>query len=82
MELQKNLKRIILAELLVPLALFVFGAYHGVLQVLYLAGVIRANSFAGIDYYEGLTAHGVINAIVLTTFFAVAFGYTVIGQQL
>src|ERR1700727_525271 len=82
MELQKNLRTIILAELLVPLTLFIFGAYHGVLQTLYLSGVIRATGFAGIDYYEGLTAHGVINAIVLTTFFAVAFGYTVVSQEL
>lgn len=82
MELQKTIRRVILAELLIPLALFVFGAYHGVLQTLYLSGVVRANSFAGMDYYQGLTAHGVINALVLTTFFAVAFGYTVISQEL
>jgi len=82
MELQKSLRTIILAELLVPLTLFIFGAYHGVLQGMYQAGVIRATKFAGIDYYEGLTAHGVINAIVLTTFFAVAFGYTVVSQEL
>ena len=82
MELQKNLQRIILAELLVPLALFIFGAYHGVLQTMYLSGVVRANSVAGIDYYQGLTAHGVINALVLTTFYAVALGYVVVSQAL
>ena len=57
MELQTNLRRIILAELLVPLALFIFGAYHGVLQTMYMSGVIQAASVAGIDY-QGLTAHG------------------------
>jgi cytochrome c oxidase subunit 1 len=82
MELPTNLRRIILAQLLVPLTLFLFGAYHGVLQVMYISGVIRANSVAGIDYYQGLTAHGVINALVLTTFFAVALGYTVVCQEL
>jgi len=82
MELQKNLRVIILAELLVPLTLFIFGAYHGVLQAMYQAGVIRATKFAGIDYYQGLTAHGVINAIVLTTFFAVALGYATVSQEL
>src|SRR5664279_6017688 len=82
MELQPNLRRIILAELLVPLALFIFGAYHGVLQTMYLSGVIRATSVAGIDYYQGLTAHGVINAIVLTTFFAVAFGHATMAFYL
>jgi cytochrome c oxidase subunit I len=81
-ELQKPLQRIILIELLVPLALLLFGTYHGVLQVLYRAGVIRATSFAGIEYYQGLTAHGVINALVLTTFFAVAMGHALVSQEL
>jgi len=82
MELQKSVQRIILLELLVPLGLLIFGAFHGVLQVLFRAGVIRANSFVGIEYYEGLTAHGVINAIVLTTFFAVALGHALVSQEL
>ncbi|MGE5049620.1 MAG: cbb3-type cytochrome c oxidase subunit I, partial [Deltaproteobacteria bacterium] len=80
--IQRNLRAIILVELLLPLALTVFGVYHGVLQVLYRAGVIQDISFLGIGYYQGLTAHGVINAIVLTTFFAVAFGHAVISQYL
>jgi len=81
-ELQAPLQKIVLIELLVPLALLLFGAYHGVLQVLYRAGVIRATSFAGIEYYQGLTLHGVINAIVLTTFFAVALGQVLVSQEL
>ena len=80
--IQKSLRAIILVELLLPLALFLFGAYTGVLQVMYRAGIIQDTSFLGIGYYQGLTAHGVINAIVLTTFFAVAFGHAVISQQL
>ena len=78
--IQKNLRAVILVELLLPLALFLFGAYTGVLQVMYRAGIIQDTSFLGIGYYQGLTAHGVINAIVLTTFFAVAFGHAVISQ--
>ncbi len=81
-EMQKSLRTIILIELLLPLAMLVFGAYHGVLQVLYRAGTIRATSFAGIDYYQGLTGHGVINAIVLTTMFAVALGHALVSQEL
>src|SRR5262249_12573493 len=80
--IQKELRAVILIELLLPLALTLFGVYHGVLQVLYRAGVIQDISFHGIEYYQGLTAHGVINAIVLTTFFAVAFGNAVISQSL
>ncbi|HZX94786.1 MAG TPA: cbb3-type cytochrome c oxidase subunit I [Myxococcales bacterium] len=77
-----RLRSVILVELLLPLALLIYGAWHGVVQVLYRAGVIRDISFLGIGYYQGLTAHGVINAIVLTTFFAVAFGNAVIEQTL
>ncbi len=36
----------------------------------------------GINYYQGLTMHGVINAIVLTTFFAVVFGHVTISVYL
>src|SRR5438270_9765840 len=82
MELQKGLQRIVLIELLVPLVLLIFGSYHGVLQVMYRAGVLHANSFAGIEYFQGLTLHGVINAIVLTTFFAVALGNVYVSQEL
>ncbi|HTO96709.1 MAG TPA: hypothetical protein VMK66_06660, partial [Myxococcales bacterium] len=80
--IQKELRPLILVELLLPLLLTLFGVFHGVLQVLYRAGIIQDVSFLGIGYYQGLTAHGVINAIVLTTFFAVAFGHAVISQYL
>jgi cytochrome c oxidase subunit 1 len=82
MELQKSLQKIVLIELLVPLALLIFGSYHGVMQVMYRAGALHATSFAGIEYYQGLTLHGIINAIVLTTFFAVALGNVYVSQEL
>jgi len=49
MELQKSLQRIVLAGLFVPLGLLLLGTFHGVLQVMCRAGVIGANSFAGIE---------------------------------
>lgn len=67
---------------IVGTTLLVLGIYHGLLQVLYRAGWIRAASFLGLDYYQGLTLHGVVNAIVYTTFFEVAFGYVVISHFL
>jgi cytochrome c oxidase subunit 1 len=82
MFMNPTLRKIVLAEIIIPISLLVFGIYHGLLQTLYRAGIIRATSFLGIGYYQGLTAHGVINAIVLTTFFAVAFGHTLIVQCL
>lgn len=79
MQLSKSLRRVIYWELGIPLALLSIGIYHGLMQVIYRAGVLHQPSFAKLDYYQGLTLHGVINAIVLTTFFAVAFGHATIA---
>jgi cytochrome c oxidase subunit 1 len=55
-------------------ALFV-GTWFGPLQVLEHAGIDLYGTFApGIkSYYQGLTLHGVLNALVFTTFFIVGF---------
>lgn len=65
-----------------PMSLFILGAYNGVMQTLYRAGVLQQDAFAGINYYQGLTMHGVINALILTTFFAVVFGHVIMGYYL
>jgi cytochrome c oxidase subunit 1 len=75
MQVSKSFKQIIFLELTIPVALLTLGIYHGLMQTVYRAGVLQQTSFAKLDYYQGLTLHGVINAIVLTTFFAVAFGH-------
>ncbi len=80
--LSDSLRRLLLFELTLPMVLLVFGVYHGLVQTLYRAGIIQAESFLGIDYYQGLTLHGVINAIVFTTFFAVAFGNALVTRFL
>jgi cytochrome c oxidase subunit I len=82
MQISKSLKKIIYWELGIPLALLSIGIYHGLMQVIYRAGVLHDASFAKLDYYQGLTLHGVINAVVLTTFFAVAFGHATISFYL
>src|SRR5690554_7490761 len=43
---------------------------------------LQQEAVAGINYYQGLIMHGVINAIVLTTFFAVVFGHVIMGHYL
>lgn len=82
MHLSKSLRNIILAELFVPILLLTVGIYHGLMQVIYRAGLLHQSSFAKLDYYQGLTLHGVINAVVLTTFFAVAFGHATVAFYL
>ncbi len=78
MQVSKSFRNIILIELLMPVTLLIFGIYHGLMQVIYRSGIIHETAMAKIDYYQGLTLHGVINAVVLTTFFAVAFGHATI----
>lgn len=82
MKVDKSLKRLTLVELGVPVTLLIIGILDGLLQVLFRAGIIQANEALGIEYYQGLTLHGVINALVFTTFFAVAFGNALITYVL
>src|SRR4051795_443524 len=77
-DVEPGLRKIILFEILFPMVLLILGIGMGFLQVLFRAGIIRSQSFLGIEYYQGLTLHGAINAVVFTTFFAVAFGNAVI----
>ncbi len=79
MKISTSLKSVMLVGLTMPMTLFILGVYNGVMQTLYRSGVLQQHATAGINYYQGLTMHGVINAIVLTTFFAVVFGhYTIV----
>jgi len=75
-------KRLLIILLSVPLVLLSLGIYHGLMQTLYRSGMISQKAFAALDFYQGLTLHGVINAIVLTTFFAVAFGHACVKYYL
>lgn len=54
------------------------GGLMGLLQVL-----VRSGEFElpfGISYYQVLTVHGVILALVLTTFFIIGFQYALMGK--
>ncbi len=65
---------IILSEIVFPFLLLILGVALGLLQVLARAGVLKDSHYFGwIEYYQGLTLHGVINAIVFTTYIIVAF---------
>ena len=82
MNISKSYKTVILTGLFMPMTLFILGVYNGIMQTIYRAGVIHQPAVAGINYYQGLTMHGVINALVLTTFFAVVFGHIIISHYL
>ncbi|MDR0793427.1 MAG: cbb3-type cytochrome c oxidase subunit I, partial [Chitinophagaceae bacterium] len=78
MNISSSFKKIILSQFIIPLTLLIIGIYHGLMQVIYISGTLHKDSFLGLNYYQGLTLHGVINAVVLTTFFGVAFGNTIV----
>ncbi len=68
--------------LIIPMVLLFIGVYGGLMQTLFRAGIIQSDPFVGGDYYKGLTFHGVLNAIVFTTFFAVVFGNALVPYAL
>ncbi len=75
MKFSYKFRMIVLLELALPIFLLSVGLFEGLMQTIYRSGLIHQSSAMGTSYYQGLTLHGVINAIVLTTFFAVAFGH-------
>jgi cytochrome c oxidase subunit 1 len=80
--LDRSHRLVVLLLIVIPTVLLVLGVYNGLLQSLYRAGFITAANFLGLEYYQGLTLHGVVNALVYTTFFEVAFGYVVFAYYL
>ena len=63
-------KRVTLAFLITGLVALLVGALLGPLQALNYAGIDLYGYFPFLrSYYQGLTLHGVLNALVFTTFF-------------
>lgn len=82
MIIDKSNKYLMGTLLIIPMVLLLVGVYGGLMQTFFRAGILQSDPFMGPDYYKGLTMHGVLNAIVFTTFFAVAFGNAVIPYEL
>jgi len=78
----KSIKNLNSLLIIIPMILLFIGVYGGLMQTLFRAGIIQSDPFMGGDYYKGLTIHGVLNAIVFTTFFAVALGNALIPYSL
>jgi cytochrome c oxidase subunit I len=78
----KSNKYLNAALLIIPMVLLFIGIYGGLMQTLFRAGIVTSDPFVGGDYYKGLTFHGVLNAIVFTTFFAVVLGNALIPYSL
>lgn len=70
--------RLTMAHMYVAFVSLLIGGLMGLLQVL-----VRTGKFTlpfGIDYYQVLTVHGVILALVLTTFFIIGFQYALMSK--
>lgn len=68
--------RLVLANLWVAITAFALGAMMAVMQAVSRAGVQVPFGSARM-YYLSVTAHGVLEALVFTTFFIMAIGYLV-----
>ncbi len=68
--------RLILANLWVAIGAFAVGSFMAVMQALARAGIDLPFGSARL-YYLSVTAHGVLLALVFTTFFIMALGYVV-----
>ena len=68
--------RLVLSNLWVAIAAFALGAMMAVMQALARAGLDLPFGTARL-YYLSVTAHGVLEALVFTTFFIMALGYLV-----
>ncbi|MGD9903011.1 MAG: cbb3-type cytochrome c oxidase subunit I [Vicinamibacterales bacterium] len=73
--------RLVLANLWVAIAAFAVGGMMAVMQALARAGVELPFGSARL-YYLSVTAHGVLEALVFTTFFIMALGYLVAATTL
>jgi cytochrome c oxidase subunit 1 len=69
--------RLVLSHFWVAVAAFTLGAMMAVMQALSRAGVDLPFRTASL-YYLSVTAHGVLEALVFTTFFIMAIGYFVL----
>ena len=71
---------LVLAHLLFAFAALFIGGVAGVLQGMVRGGMITLP--ARIGYYEILTAHGVLMALIFTTFFIIGFLYSGVSTTL
>ena len=71
---------LIMAHLYVGFIAILLGGLAGLLQVLQKAGYIQLPSWIG--YYQLLTVHGVLLALVFTTFFIIGYLYSGVAKTI
>jgi len=71
---------LVLAHVLLAFGALLLGGVAGLLQGLVRGGVITLPG--GIGYYQLLTAHGVLMALIFTTFFIIGFLYSGMAKNM
>ena len=71
---------LVLAHVFFAFGALLLGGVAGVLQGLVRGGMITLP--AGIGYYQLLTAHGVLMALIFTTYFIIGFLYSGVARTL
>lgn len=69
----RNDAKLSMAHLLIAFVAVLLGGIAGLLQTLVRSGTIQLP--AGIGYYQLLTAHGILLALIFTTYFIIGFFY-------
>jgi cytochrome c oxidase subunit 1 len=72
--------KLVMAHIIVAYIALLLGGIAGLLQGLVRGGMIELP--AGIGYYQLLTAHGVLMALIFTTFFIIGFLFSGISKTL
>lgn len=77
-KLDRRDAKLVMANMYVVFIALLLGGVAGLLQVLVRSGKVTLP--AGITYYQILTVHGVVLALVLTTFFIMGFHVAVVSK--
>lgn len=70
--------KLVMAHMYVAIVCLIIGGLAGLVQTLVRSGTLELP--AGIGYYQILTVHGIILALVLTTFFIMGFQISAISR--
>jgi cytochrome c oxidase subunit 1 len=76
----RNDGKLVLAHVLFAFAALLIGGIAGMLQGMVRGGIVTLP--ANIGYYELLTAHGVLMALIFTTYFIIGFLYSGVSRTL
>ena len=74
------MRSLLLSHVLFAFIALLIGGVAGLLQGLVRGGTITLP--AGIGYYQLLTAHGVLMALIFTTYFIIGFLYSGVSKTL